>query len=123
MSDMDKHAMMKRTRDFALRSVRLWQALPQRTDAEVLGKQLLRAATSVGANYRSACHAKSPADFLAKLKICEEEADECEYWLELMVAAELVTARSVAALRREAHELASMFTVGTRTARASQNNR
>lgn len=127
MSVMDKNAMMKRTRDFALRSVRLWQALPQRTDAEVLGKQLLRAATSVGANYRSACHAKSSADFLAKLKICEEEADECEYWLELMVAAEVVTDRSVAALRCEAHELASMFTAGTRTAgtrtaRASQNN-
>ena len=111
---MYRDEMMQRTRDFALRVVRLWQALPQRGDAAVLGKQLLRCGTSVGANYRAACHAKSRADFAAKLKISEEEADECEYWMDLLVAAEIVPEPRLAALRTEAHEIASMLTAATR---------
>ena len=112
---MEKAEQMKRTRDFALRIVKLWQALPRRADANVLGKQLLRCGTSVGANYRAACHAKSRADFLAKLKICEEEADECEYWMELLVDAGIVPAGKMEAIRAEAHALASIFTAATRT--------
>ena len=116
---MFKHEMMKRTCDFALQVVRLCQTLPSRTDASVLGKQLLRCGTSVGANYRAACHAKSRADFLAKIKICEEEADECEYWLDLLVKADIIRENDVTLLRREAHELASILTSATRTTRNS----
>lgn len=114
---MDRNEMMLRTREFALRVVKLWQALPQRGDAAVLGKQLLRCGTSVGANYRAACHAKSAADFVAKLKICEEEADEAEYWMDLLVAAEIVPAAKMEALMAEAHEIASILTAAARTAK------
>ena len=84
---------------------------------DVPGKQLLRCATSVGANYRAACIAKSKADFVSKIKICEEECDESEYWLELLVKGELVKAELVADLRREAHELTTIFAASAKTAR------
>lgn len=83
----------------------------------MLGKQLLRCATSVGANYRAACIAKSRADFVAKMKICEEECDESEYWIRLLVEGELIKGELVADLRREAHELTSIFTASAKTAR------
>ena len=116
---MDKQELIARTRDFSLAIVRLWQMLPHRTDATVLGKQLLRCATSVGANYRATVHARSKADFWAKLKICEEEADESEYWLELMEAAGIVPAQQLAPLRREAHELSCIMSAAARTIRDS----
>ena len=77
-----KHDLKERTRAFALRAVRLVEALPPGRAADVMGKQLLRCATSVGANYRAACRARSRAEFVAKLGIVEEEADEAEYWKE-----------------------------------------
>ena len=83
----------------------------------VLGLQLLRCATSVGANYRAACIAKSRADFVAKIKICEEESDESEYWLELLVKSEMLSGKCVADLRREAHELTRIFATSAKTAR------
>ena len=89
-------------------------------EASVLGKQLLRCASSVGANYRAARIAKSRADFVAKIKICEEECDESEYWLSLLVDGELVKAELVTDLRREAHELTSIFTASAKTARADK---
>ena len=91
--------------------------LPRRTDADVIGKQLLRCATSVGANYRTVGIAKSRADFVAKIKICEEEADESEYWLELLVESGLVAAKDLAALQREARELTNIFAASAKTAR------
>ena len=112
---MDKEELIKRTRDFALRVVRLTQALPNHDAAKIIGKQLLRCATSVGANYRSACHGKSRADFLAKIKICEEEADECEYWMELLVEGGILPEKKMESLRAEAHEIAAIFTAATRT--------
>ena len=113
---------MERTSSFALQVIYLWQKLPHRTDAAVLGKQLLRSATSVGANYRSACHAKSRADFFSKIKICEEEADESEYWLELMVKGGIVQEHTVAALYRESHELASIFASIAKSLHANTKN-
>ena len=114
---MDRAMLIRRTRDFSIAVLRLWQALPQRTDADVTGKQLLRCATSVGANYRATVHAKSTADFWAKLKICEEEADESEYWLELMEIVGIISAEQAAPLRREAHELACIMAAASRTVR------
>ena len=75
-----------RTRAYALRVIRLVRSLPRDVAGDVIGRQLLRSATSVGANYRPACRARSSADFIAKLKIVEEEADESLYWLDLLVA-------------------------------------
>ena len=109
--------LILRTRDFAIAIVKLWQILPQRGDAMVLGKQLLRCATSVGANYRAASHAKSKADFWAKLKICEEEADECEYWLELLDVCSIIPSEQLSPLRAEAHEIACILSVSARKAR------
>ena len=71
--------LQRRTKAYALRVITLVESLPHNRTADVIGKQLLRCATSVGANYRSACRAKSPNDFIAKMKIVEEEADECLY--------------------------------------------
>src|SRR5438045_1130487 len=82
-----------RTKRFAVRVIRLVDSLPQKRSADVVGKQLLRAATSVGANYRAACRARSKAEFCAKLGIVEEEGDECVYWLELLIDAGLVPGR------------------------------
>ena len=116
---MDKWDLRARTKAFSLCVVRLFQKLPQRTDAAVIGKQLLRCATSVGANYRAASIAKSKADFVAKIKICEEEADECEYWLELLEEANIIAPADVLAMKREARELANIFAASAKTARNS----
>jgi len=79
-----------RTKRFALRVIRLCEALSKGRTADVIGRQLLRCGTSVGANYRAACRAKSPADFVAKMGIVEEECDECLFWMELMIEAGLI---------------------------------
>lgn len=106
---MNKNDLRQRTKDFALRIVHLFQSLPPRTDAQVLGKQLLRCGTSVGANYRAASLGKSPTDFLAKIKICEEEADECQYWLELLIESGTVKPALLAPLLQEARELTAIM--------------
>src|SRR5947207_15435942 len=82
---MDNDDLRPRTKAYALRVIRLVESLPRNRTADVIGKQLLRSATSVGANYRAACRAKSPADFTAKMGIVEEEADESLYWMELLI--------------------------------------
>ncbi len=104
-----------RTKEFALRILRLWRALPRRDDAEVLGKQLLRCGTSVGANYRSACLAKSQKDFLNKLRICQEEADECCYWLELLMESGILGSEKTGPLLDEAQQLAAIMTASAKT--------
>lgn len=117
---MNTTALKQRTQAFALRVIKLVQALPIGVEGAVLGRQLLRCGTSVGANYRAACWAKSNADFIHKLKIVEEECDESLYWMELIVAAELMTASQLAALMGEADELLSIFVASILTTR---NNR
>ena len=118
---MDKTEKQQRTMNFALRIIKLYTVLTEEkgADREVIGKQLLRCATSVGANYRAACLAKSRADFLNKIKICEEEADESEYWLELIVRANLMPAAQLKPLRGEAHAIASMMASAAKTTRES----
>ncbi len=106
-----------RTKKFALRVIHLVEALPRNRTADVIGKQLLRSATSVGANYRAACRARSPAEFRSKMGIVEEEADESAYWLELLTEANLVAPHRVADLLSESNELVAITVASIRTAR------
>jgi len=106
-----------RTRDFALRVIRLVENLPRTRTANVIGKQLLRSGTSVGANYRSACRAKSTADFVARMAIVEEEADESSYWMELLLEAGIVENGIVKDLMDESSELVAIAVTSAKTAR------
>jgi four helix bundle protein len=106
-----------RTKAFALRVIRLYQSLPYKTDAQVMGKQLLRCGTSVAANYRAVCRARSKAEFVAKIGIVVEEADETILWLELMTEAGIVSLTKTEALLKEANELTAIFAASQRTAR------
>ncbi|MBX3751577.1 MAG: four helix bundle protein [Opitutaceae bacterium] len=115
---MDKRELLNRTKAFALRVVRAVQALPSDAVSGVLGRQLLRAATSVGANYRAACRAKSSADFLNKLKIVEEECDESLYWMELLVESGAIRVSRLKALMQEADELVAIFVSAIKSTRS-----
>jgi four helix bundle protein len=109
--------LLHRTKAFAVRIVRLTNQLPAGRVCDVIGKQLLCCATSVGANYRAAQRARSPAEFCAKLGIVEEEADEALYWLELLVETGLVKEALLRALLQEANEILSMVIASIKTAR------
>jgi four helix bundle protein len=117
---MTEDELKQRTKAFALRIIRLVEALPRSPTAEVLGRQLLRSATSVAANYRSACRAKSKADFIHKMGTVEEEADESLFWLELIAESGLTRAARLGALRQEADELTAIFTASGRTAKQNR---
>jgi four helix bundle protein len=109
--------LRKRTREFALQVLTLVDDLPPDRITDVLVRQLVKSSTSVGANYRASCRARSPADFVAKMAIVEEEADESAYWLELLVAARRVGAARVAPLIAEADELTAIFVASIKTAK------
>src|SRR5436190_6540226 len=113
----------KRTKQFALRILRLVSTLPNTMPGRHIGSQLLRAGTSVGANYRAACRARSRAEFCAKLGIVEEEADETVYWLELLVEVGIVRAELLAGLIREANELVAIIVASIRTSRGNAARR
>ncbi|HLF24833.1 MAG TPA: four helix bundle protein [Anaerolineae bacterium] len=117
---MNRDDMKARTKAFALPVIHLVEELPKTRTGDVIGKQLLRAATSVGANYRAACRGKSKADFIAKLGTVEEEADECVYWLELIVEAELLKHERIICLIREANEITAIIVSSIRTARSQK---
>ncbi len=112
--------MKKRTKAFALRVVRLVEVLPATRTADVIGKQLLRCGTSVGANYRAACRARSQADFISKMGIVEEEADETIYWIELLVESGLVKEDRVANLLDETNQIVAIVVSSIKTARGSK---
>ena len=112
--------LRQRTKTFALRVIKLVEALPKTTTAAVLGKQLLRSATSVGANYRAACRARSQAEFIAKMGIVLEEADECGYWLELLSESRVMPAARLVDLQRESEELTAIMVSSIKTAKASR---
>jgi four helix bundle protein len=114
---MDATEMKRRTGQFALRVIRLLQSLPKDRVADVIGKQLLRCGTSVGSNYRASCRARSAADFIAKLAIVEEEADESLYWMELLIESGLVPAARLADLIGEAGQLVAITVASINTAR------
>jgi four helix bundle protein len=106
-----------KTRKFALRIIRMSEALPRNRAADVLAKQVLRSRTSVGANYRAACRAKSWKDFIAKMGIVEEECDEALYWMELLVESGQIKLSRVQSLRQEADELLRIVIASSKTAR------
>lgn len=112
--------MKQRTKSFALRIIELVDNLPGGRAAEVIGRQLLRSGTSVGANYRAACRAKSVADFIAKMGIVEEEADECIYWMELLMEAKILPPARLQALMSEADELVAITVSSIKTAKANK---
>jgi len=120
---VNEEEFKRRTKDLGLRVIRLMEALPQKPTAAVIGKQLLRSATSVGANYRAACRARSTADMIARLKIVEEEADETLYWLELLIEARLVPDNQLADLMKETNEIVAMTIASLKTLRARQNRK
>jgi four helix bundle protein len=101
--------LKERTRDFALRIIRLYSALPKQAVAQTLGKQLLRSATSVGANYREAIRSRSKSEYAAKLNISLMELEESLYWLELLEGAEIFAAAKLIGLRNESSELTAIF--------------
>src|SRR4051812_48346912 len=112
-----KEQLRARTKQFALRVMRLVDALPKRRSSDVIGHQLLKSATSVGANYRSARRARSPAEFCAKMGIVEEEADESQYWLELIGDGGLITPKRLQSLQDEADQIVAMTVASIKTAR------
>jgi four helix bundle protein len=109
--------LKERTKSFALRIVKLYQSLPKSQEAVGLGKQLLRSGTSIGANYRAASRARSRAEFVAKLGIVLEEADETEFWLELITETGIFPEPRMRELRKEAAELVSIFVTSVRSAK------
>lgn len=114
---MDKKAFQKRTKQLAIRVIKMTDSLPKSKAGDVIGRQIIRSATSVGANYRAACRAKSTADFINKLKIVEEEADETLYWLEIIVEAELLSEKKLKALMKETDEIIAMTVASIKTKR------
>ena len=114
--------LKKRTKAFALRILKLVNALPKTTAGRALASQIVRSGTSVAANYRAACRARSTADFAAKMGIVEEEADETLFWLELLEESELVPAAKLAAIKQEANELIAITIASIKTARRNRGS-
>jgi four helix bundle protein len=116
---MTRDEMKSRTKAYAKRIVKLCEALPNQWVARTLGAQLLRSGTSVGANYRAVCRAKSTADFLNKLRIVEEECDESLFWMELLVECDLIKAARLKGLMQEADEILAIVVAAAKTTRTS----
>ena len=109
--------LKKRTKEFGLHIIKLVEELPKSKVGDVIGRQLLRSATSVGANYRAACRARSQADFVSKICVVEEEADESGYWLELLMDAKVIAETDISPLLKEAYELTAIFAASGKTAK------
>jgi len=106
---MNPIELKQRTKGFALRVMKLVDALPRSKSGNAIGNQLVRSGTAVGANYRATCRARSRAEFIAKIGVVEEEADESGFWMELIVEGSLLPARKVSALLQEANELTAIM--------------
>ena len=117
-NEMTSDELKQRTRTFALRIMHLTESLPNTSAANHISHQLLRCGTSVGANYRAACRARSRPDFISKLGIVEEEADEAIYWMELLIDVGLVRRLSIADLMKEADEIVSMIVASIKTVKS-----
>jgi four helix bundle protein len=115
--DERKSDLRARTKAFALRILRLYAALPKSPQAQVLGKQVLRSGTSVGAQYREATRARSSAEFISKTESALQELEETIYWLELLADGGIVQQRKLGPLRREAEELIAIFVASVKTAK------
>ena len=117
---MKKEELKERTKKFALSIINLVEELPNTLAGRTIGNQIIRSGTSVAANYRAACRARSNADFISKITVVEEECDETLFWLELIVEANLLKKEKLQDLIKEADELTAIFTASGKTAR--QNN-
>jgi four helix bundle protein len=113
---MDEERLKQRTKQFALRIIKLVGLLPQTIEGREIGRQLIRSGTSAGANYRGACKGRSTAEFIAKLGIVEEEADETAYWLESVIEGCLLKKDVVEPLLREANEFVAIMASSKKTA-------
>jgi four helix bundle protein len=118
---MDQHELAQRTKEFAKRVIRLCQKLPRTQEARLIGGQIFRSGTSVGANYRAACRGRSRAEFIAKMGVVLEEADETLYWLELLGESAIVKPALLGGLMREANDLVSIFVATLRTAKSNKS--
>ncbi len=114
---MDKSELEKRTKEFALRIIALVSALPRNKPCDVIGYQLMKSGTSIGANYREATRAESKADFIHKIGIVEKEANETLYWLELLIDSGQIPENKLTWLRKECEELLAIFTATGKTAK------
>jgi four helix bundle protein len=119
-NDGKKDELRTRTKGFALRTIKLGNALPDTPDGKVIRGQLLRCGTSAGANYRAAKRAKSNADFISKMGTVEEEADEAMYWMELIAESGLMAENLVSALYHEADEILAMTVASIKTAKRAR---
>ena len=117
---MNADDFKQRTKEFALRIIRLVESLPNTRTANTIGNQLVRCGTSVGANYRAACRARSEADFIAKMGIVEEEADESMFWMELLIEAGVTKKELLDNLLQEANEIVAMTVSSINTARGKK---
>ena len=117
---MNETDMKLRTKRFALDVIQLVSKLPKTTEGRVVGNQLIRSGTSVGANYRAACRGKSKADFIAKLGIAEEEADESCYWMEIIIEGKILSQEKVNSLLNEANEITAIIVASRKTAGGSK---
>ena len=113
-------ALQVRTKKFAVTIVRAFTALPKTDEARVVGRQFLRSGTSIAANYRAACRGRSKAEFISKLGVVVEEADETLFWLELLVEAQVVDAARITPLREECSELLKIFSSSLATAKSNR---
>lgn len=123
MSLSQGEQLRERTKRFAIRIVRLFRLLPMTEEARIIGKQALRSGTSVAANYRSVCRARSKAKFIARIGVVVEEADETVFWLELLVETEIVSTARMEGLFTEANELLAIFAASQRTAKVPNDSR
>jgi four helix bundle protein len=121
--NMSNEPLKLRTKQFALRVIKLVESLPKDEVSRVFGRQLLRAGTSVGANYRAVCRSKSAADFISKMGTVEEEADESGYWMELLVDSGKIKTAMTSALMQEADELTAIAVSSIITARKTQSRK
>jgi four helix bundle protein len=119
---MNAEELKQRTKRFGLEVIKLVESLPKTRTADVIGRQLLRAGTSVGANYRAACRGRSTADFISKAGIVIEEADESIYWMELLQEARLVPEIKIKDLMTEADEIVAILTASVKTARKNMQS-
>ena len=112
-------SLKERTKQFAIQAIRLCRTLPKSSESTIISRQLMRSATSVGANYRAVCRARSAPDFISKLGIVLEETDESLFWIDLLVDAGIASTDMVRLLRSEANELVATFVASLRTAKHS----
>ncbi len=120
---MDRDELKARTKAFAVRVVKMTEALPRTRAADIVARQVIRSATSVGANYRAACRGRSHREFAAKIGVVAEEADESLYWLEILVETGLTSEAKLKSLIQEADELTAIFTAASHTARKNRDKR